>query len=385
MKFKKLSLAFAASLALATSLTPAVASAADAVKLGGNFELTGAAAAYGTPMSEGLQLAVEQKNASGGVLGQQVETVIIDNKTDKTETAAVATKLVSEGVVGVVGPATTGDAQATIPVATRGQVPSIFPAATGNGITLDSAGSVLEYIFRVCFEDLFQGVIGANYSADTLGAKKAVVLTDQGSDYSQGLTEAFEKAFTEKGGEIVAKEAYATGDTDFLAVLTTVSSKEFDVLYIPGYYNEVGLIIKQARELGITQPIVGGDGLHSDTLKELAGAENLSQVYFTTHFSEKSDEKEVQEFIKAYEAKFGKKPDTFVALSYDATNLLLHAIEKAGSTDSAAVTKAIAETKDFKGVTGTFSMGDNHTPIKSAVMIELENGEVKQAVNVSAE
>lgn len=387
MNFKKLTVTLATGLTLAANLlAPGAVLAADTVKIGGNFEQTGGAAAYGSPMAEGLQLAVEQKNAAGGVLdGKQLEALIIDNKTEKTEVASVATKLLTEGVVGVVGPATTGDALASIPVMTRGGVPAIFPATTGNGVTLDSAGKVLEYIFRVCFEDSYQGVVAAQYAAKNLNAKKVAILTDKGNDYSQGLTDSFKAEFEKQGGTVVVNEAYASGDTDFQAVLTTLRGQEFDVLYLPGYYTEAGLIIKQARELGLTQPVLGGDGLHSDTLKELAGAENLTDVYFTTHFSEKSEDEHVQAFIKAYEAKFNKKPDTFAALGYDASNLLIQAIETAKSTDPAAVTKAIAETKDFKGVTGTFTINENHDPVKSVVLLHLENGEIKSAENITAE
>ena len=381
MDFKKLAKVLMASFVLSAQVvTPAYA--ADAIKIGGNFELSGAATAYGTPMAEAVQLAVEEANAKGGVSGQQVEAVILDNKTDKTEAAAVATKLIGEGVVGLVGPATTGAAQAEIPVANETGVTAIFPAATGDGITLDSAGKVLEYIFRTCFADSFQGKAAANYVADQLGGKKVALLVDQANDYSQGLADSFVKQFESKGGEIVVKEAYQTNDTDFQVVLTTLLTQEFDVLYVPGYYTEAGLIIKQARELGIEQPIVGGDGFSNDTLVELAGKENLHNVYYTSHYSDKSEEPAVQDFVKAYETKYGKKPDTFAALAYDATNVLLLAIEKAGSNDPKAVSKALADIKDFKGVTGTFSFDAEHNPIKTAVMIHFENGEVVGAENV---
>lgn len=386
MNFKKLALSFVASMLLASGVAPSIASASDTVKIGGNLELTGAAASYGTPMAQALELAVEQRNAAGGVLGgKQLEALIIDNKSEKTEVASVATKLLSENVVGVVGPAPTGDALASIPVMTRGGVSAIFPATTGNGITLDPSGKAYEQIFRVSFEDSYQGVVAAQYVAGKLGAKTVAILTDQANDYSQGLTDSFVKEFEAKGGKVVANEAYSGGDTDFQAVLTTLRGVEFDVLYLPGYYTEAGLIIKQARELGITQTIFGGDGLHSDTLKELAGAENLTNLYFTTHFSEKSEEAHVQDFIKAYEAKFNKKPDTFAALAFDASNVLINAIETAQSTDPVAVNKAIAETKDFQGVTGTFTINEKHDPVKSVVLLYFEDGDIKSAENISAE
>ena len=271
------------------------------------------------------------------------------------------------------------------------KIPTVFPATTGDGVTLKNAGdasSVYEYIYRVCFSDSYQGVVGANFVNKKFGKAKVAILQDTGNDYSKGLADAFEKTYTDSkiGGSVVAREYYQSKDTDFQAVLTTLKSKTFDVLYVPGYYEEVGLIIKQAREMGITQPIVGGDGLSSDKLAALAGnSANLSNVYYTSHFSTLSKDSDVQEFVKAYKEKFGANPDTFAALSYDATQLLMKAIEKAGSTDPQAITKALAETTDFDGVTGTFSMGADHTPIKSAVVIEFQNGQEVNAQEYSAE
>ena len=339
-------------------------------------------------MNNAAQLAVEQK---GKLLDKELKYVSYDNKSDKTEVASVAKKLASEKVVGVVGPATTGDASVSIPVNEQAKIPTIFPATTGDGVTLKNAGdasSVYEYIYRVCFSDSYQGVVGANFVNKKFGKAKVAILQDTGNDYSKGLADAFEKTYTDSkiGGSVVAREYYQTKDTDFQAVLTTLKSKDFDVLYVPGYYEEVGLIIKQAREMGITQPIVGGDGLSSDKLAALAGnSSNLSNVYYTSHFSTLSKDSDVQEFVKAYKEKFGANPDTFAALSYDATQLLMKAIEKAGSTDPQAITKALAETTDFDGVTGTFSMGADHTPIKSAVVIEFQNGQEVSAQEYSAE
>ena len=385
MNFKKLGTALLAGFTLATAASPLAVSAQETIKVGGNFEQSGAVAAYGTPMAEGMQLAIDQVNEKGGINGQKVEAIIVDNKSDKAEVAAVQTKLISQGVSGIIGAAATGNAIAAGTVANENQVPDIYPAATGDGITLDSAGKVLEYIYRVCFQDSFQGVAAANYMYNTLGVKKVAVVTDQANDYSTSLAAAFEKQFTAKGGEVVAKESYQTNDTDFQTILTNLLTKEFDALYLPGYYTEAGLIIKQARELGIDKAIVGGDGIHNDTLVQLAGKENLNNVYFTSHYAEVSQDKEVQDFVKAYEAKYGKKPDTFAALSYDATNMLLKAIETAKSSDPKEVNKALAQTKDFKGVTGSFTIGEDHNPIKTVLMLKMENGEITGAEQIPAE
>ena len=387
MNLKKFGLGLV-SAAILAGCSAGGASNGNTVKLGGNFELTGNVAAYGSAMDNAVKLAVEQK---GKLLDKELKYVSYDNKSEKTEVASVAKKLVSEKVVGVVGPATTGDAQVSIPIMEQAKIPAVFPATTGDGITLKDAKnpeSVYDYIFRVCFSDNYQGVVGAGFVSQKFPNAKVAILQDSASDYSKGLSEAFEKTYTDAkiGGQIVAKETYQSKDTDFQAVLTSLKSKTFDVLYIPGYYEEVGLIIKQARELGITQPIVGGDGLSSEKLVELAGNKaNLTNVFYTAHFSAKSTDADVQAFIKAYKEKYNTTPDSFSALAYDAAQLLMKAIEKAGSTDAQAIKKALAESADFDGVTGTFTMGKDHTPLKSAVVIEFQNGEEVSAKEYSAQ
>lgn len=385
MKLRKLALSLLTGLAVGSSLLGAgQVSAQDTVKIGGNFELTGDAAAYGTPMSEAAKLAVKEVNENGGVLGGEVEYVEYDNTSDLTEAASVAQRLASEDVVGIVGPATTGDSNAQIPVIQEAAVPAILPAATGNGMTLDDNGDVFEYLFRVAFEDAFQGRAAATYVTETLGAQTAALFVDQSTDYATGLEQAFTEEFEALGGQVVTTESFQSGDTDFTASLTSLLSQEFDVLYVPGYYTEVGLLIKQARELGITQPIVGGDGLGNQTLVDLAGASNVNDVYYTAHYSPLSDDEDLQDFLTKFEEEYGKQADQFAVLSYDATMLLLDAIERAGSADRQAVTDALSATETFKGLTGTFSIDEDHNPVKEVLMLQLTNGEVEnvEAVNV---
>lgn len=385
MKLRKLALSLLTGLAVGSSLLGAgQVSAQDTVKIGGNFELTGDAAAYGTPMSEAAKLAVKEVNENGGVLGGEVEYVEYDNTSDLTEAASVAQRLASEDVVGIVGPATTGDSNAQIPVIQEAAVPAILPAATGNGMTLDDNGDVFEYLFRVAFEDAFQGRAAATYVTETLGAQTAALFVDQSTDYATGLEQAFTEEFESLGGQVVTTESFQSGDTDFTASLTSLLSQEFDVLYVPGYYTEVGLLIKQARELGITQPIVGGDGLGNQTLVDLAGASNVNDVYYTAHYSPLSEDEDLQAFLTKFEEEYGKQADQFAVLSYDATMLLLDAIERAGSADRQAVTDALAATETFKGLTGTFSIDEDHNPVKEVLMLQLTNGEVEnvEAVNV---
>lgn len=386
MKIRKIGQTLLATLLLSGSLLAQTVYAQDTIKIGGNLELSGAAAAYGTPIAEALELAIEQKNQAGGLLdGQQIELIITDNQSNLTEAASVATKLISQDVVGIIGPTATGVAKAALPIITEGKTPTILGASTGDGLTLAEDGSVLEYLFRVCFEDSFQGLAAGQYASATLEAKTAIIITDQALDYSLGLADSFTQRFEANGGSILNTQSYTSGDTDFSAILTTLLGQEFDILYIPGYYTETGLIIKQARELGITQPIIGGDGYHSKTLIELAGAENATDIYFTTHFYEGNEDPKIQQFIEDYTGKFGKAPDTFAALGYDASNLLLDAIERAGSSDREAIIKAIGETQDFAGITGTFSFDEKHNPIKPALMLKLENGEIASAESVSAD
>lgn len=367
-------------------LSPVLTSAQDTVKIGANYELSGDAASYGTQMLEGLELAVEEVNANGGVLdGQEIEIVSYDNQSDVTESASVAQRLVAEGVVGVVGPATTGNTEAQLPIFTEANIPMVSPSATDDNITFDSAGDVLEYFFRVCFNNSYQGSAGAAFAAEDLSATNALVFVDQSSDYSRGLAVNFNAEFESRGGTIVNEDSFTAGDTDFSAILTTAMTQDFDVIYIPAYYTEAGLIIKQAREMGIEQPIIGPDGFSSEVLLDLAGVENANDIYYTDHFSNESEEESVQNFLSAFEEKYGKEGGTWNALGYDAAMLIIDAIERSGSTDPQAITDAIAETTEFAGVTGTFAIDEDHNPVKPAVMIELQEGEIVSAENVSAE
>lgn len=385
MGLKKLLKSVVVAGALLTAVQPLAINAQDAFTIGGNFELSGATASYGTPMSNGVKLAVKHVNEAGGVLGQEVEYVEYDNRSDLTESASVAQRLVNEDVLAIVGPAPSGDVKAAIPVINEGGVTTVAPAATLDGITLSESGDVFEYFFRVNFEDSYQATAAAQYAVDELGLTKAAIVTDQSSDYSLGLTSAFESKFTELGSEVVATQSIQAGETDFSAVLTSLLAQDFDVLYVPVYYTEAGLFIKQAREMGITQPIIGGDGFHSPTLVELAEAQNASDVYFTSHFSTDSDDPKVQEFLTAYEEEFGQEADTFAALAYDAANLIFDAAERAGEADRDAIKDAVAETENFEGITGTFAIDENHDPVKPALMLELQEGEIVSSQPVSAE
>jgi branched-chain amino acid transport system substrate-binding protein len=349
---------------------------AQTIKVGLNYELSGAVATYGEGLVQGIELALEEINKAGGVLGKQIEAVKVDNKSETAEAANVATKLAArEKVVAILGPATSGNTKAAAPIAVQNKVPLISASATADDVTVDSNGKVREFIFKTCFSDSFQGVIMANFAYEDLGKKNAVILVDNGSDYSKGLAKNFKETFEKFGGKIISQEAYAAKETNFKAVLTTIKGLNPDVIYLPGYYEEVGLIVKQARELGITTPILGGDGYESPKLAELAGKTALNEVYFTNHYSSKDTTPEVVNFQKAFKAKYSKDPDAFNALGYDLAYFLADAIKRTGEVDPIKLKDAIAATKDFKGITGTISIDEKHNPIKSITILQMKDGE----------
>lgn len=380
MKFKKsllalasISLLAACDAATSTSTNTESAAEGETVKIGGNWELSGNVSAYGKVQNDAIKLAFDEINADGGILGKQIEYVEYDNKSTPEESTAGATRLTDvENVALILGPATTGSVNAQTPVVQAAETPIITPSATGDEITMDSSESVLEYIFRVCFQDAFQGVALAEF-ANQEGYQTAAVIQDNGTDYGQNLAGEFKNTFE---GEVVAEESYVTNDTDFQSILTNIKSQNPEVIFVAGYYQEGGSLIKQAREMGITAPIIGPDGFGNEEIINLAGAENMSDVYYTAHFVNSDDaDEDVQAFATAYEEEYGAEPDMFAALAYDAAYLAADAIERAGSADSQAITDALANTTDFDGVTGTFSIDENHNPIKTAHIVELQEGQ----------
>lgn len=353
----------------------AQAPAGDTINIGVNFELSGDVATYGQANVQGIEMAAEEINAAGGVDGKQINLIKYDTKSDTAEATTLATKLMTQDkVVAVIGPATSGATKATLPVAGQNKIPVISPSATADDVTVDDKG-VKEYAFRTCYSDSFQGTAAAEYAVKKFSAKKAVILRDSSNDYSKGLADAFRTTFTEGGGEIVSEDAYAKAADNFNAVMTKFKGQEFDVIYLPGYYTEAGKAIKQARDLGITQPILGGDGFDSPVLGEQAGAQ-LKDVYFTNHYSSEDQDPKVQEFITAFKAKHNTDPNAFNALGYDTMKFVADAVGRASEQTGEGVQKALAETKDFEGVTGTFSVDENHNPVKAVVFIGYKDGEV---------
>jgi len=361
--------------------------AQETIKIGVNYELSGEVASFGSHTVNGIQLAFEEINAAGGVLGKQIEPIVLDNKGVAEEATSVATNLiVNQGAVVHLGAATTGATLAAIPVAMESQVPLLTTSATALPVTVDPlTGETRDYVFRICFIDPWQGQVGARFAYQDLGVRKAAVYFDNTNDYSKGLAQSFIDEFETLGGEIVGSEGYGTGDQEFRPTLNNFKNSGAELIYIPGYYQKVGLIVRQAREIGLDVPLLGGDGWDAPELIEVAGAENLNDAYFTNHYSFQDPAEKVQAFVEAYQAKYGEIPDSFSALGYDAAYLIADAINRAGVAEPEAIKDALAATTDFDAVTGKLSFDEQHNPVKEIAIIELVNGEQKLITKIAPE
>ena len=378
MKFSGKHLKFAAAL-MGTLLMGSVLAGcgdeakSDEIKIGANFEMTGNVANYGSATLDGLKLAIKEVNDAGGVNGKKITIVDADNKSEASEAVNAATKLISDDKVKViVGPAVTANVIAESQVATDNKVPVIAPDATSPDVTVEN-GQVKPYIFRSCFIDPQQGSVMAKFATEKLKAKTAVIYVDNSTDYSKSLGKVFKEKFEAAGGKVLDQQAFVAKDTDFKATLTTLKAANADVIFVPAYYEEVGKIVKQARELGITCPILGTDGWDDPKVADIAGADALNNTFFSTHYSDKDES--VKGFVDAFTSEYGHAPNVFAALGYDAGKMLVDAIKRAGSDDPEAIRKALEETKDLKVGTGTITMDKNHNPIKQAVILENKGGD----------
>ncbi|HWN81373.1 MAG TPA: ABC transporter substrate-binding protein, partial [Candidatus Udaeobacter sp.] len=359
-----------------------------AILVGSYLGLTGHSATFGQSTQNGIVMAFDEVNAAGGIAGKTLKAIIEDDQGRPEEAATAVRKLISQdGVIAVLGDVPSSNSLAAAPICQEAHVPMITPSSTNPRVTETG-----DYIFRVCFIDPFQGTVMAKFAAEHKGLKKAGILRDVRSDYSVGLADFFIATFKELGGTIVADEAYSQGDTDFRAQLTTLKAAGPDAIFVPGYYNDVGLVVRQAREIGLTIPILGGDGWDSPELLALGGPA-LANTFFSNHYSTEDQSPTVQNFIQAYEKRFGAKPDALAALGYDAAQCLAAALREIATADPAQFVRLVgpvpsdaaareartaarerlrsvlAATKDLRGVTGSITMDSHRNAVKPAVVL----------------
>ena len=348
------------------------------IKVGEFASLSGSEATFGQSSHKGTALAIDDLNAAGGVLGKKIQLLTEDDQSQAGQPATVVRKLISsDGVVAILGEVASSRSLEAAPICQENKIPMVSPASTNPKVT--EAG---DYIFRVCFIDPFQGTVMANFARKTLKLQTAAILKETSSDYSVGLAKFFRERFIADGGKIVAEQNYSHGDKDFSAQLTAIKAQNPDSIFVPGYYTEVGLIALQARQLGITVPLFGGDGWESSSLVPIGG-KALEGCYFSSHYSPQDTSPAVQNFVKEFQAKFGETPDTMAALGYDSAIVLADAIKRAGSTDAAKIRDALAATKNFPGVTGKITMDANRNASKPAVILTITNGEFQYVQTVA--
>jgi len=351
-----------------------------AIRIGHFASMTGDTASFGQSADRGMRLAMDEINSSGGVLGRKLELITEDDRSVTEEARTAAQKLIQrDGVIALLGEVASSRSMAAAPEAQRAGVPMVSPASTNTKVT-----EIGDYVFRTCFIDPFQGGVMARFAFAELGARRVAILFDFKQDYSVGLADSFRQTFLALGGEIVADERYTSGDIEFRAQLTTIRAANPDAVFVPGYYTELGLIAKQGRELGLTVPLLGGDGWDSEKTLEIGGAA-VEGYYFSTHYSAESDDPRVKSFVLSFKERYGSVPDAMAALGYDAAKLLADALGRAGSTSGAALRDALAGTRDFGGVTGRITIDPSRNAHKDAVVIKIENGRFRFYKSVPAE
>jgi branched-chain amino acid transport system substrate-binding protein len=345
------------------------ASAASDIPVGVYAALSGSEAAFGQATLQGVKLAAEEINNSGGVLGKKIRLVTEDDQGKAEEAASVVTKLITgENVIAVIGENSSNQSLAAAPICQANKVPMISPSSTNPNVTKKG-----DYIFRVCFTDPYQGKAIATFVRQNLGLTDAAILRDNKNDYSVGLSEVIRDVFTKLGGKIVAEQSYSGGDSDFRPQLTAIRAAKPQVLFVPGFYTEAGQIAIQARDLGITVPLVGGDGWDSPTVIAIGG-KAVDGCYFSDHYFVGEPRPAVQRFVGEIRKRTGKNPDANSALGYDALRILADAIKRVRSLDRKAIRDQIAQTKEYEGVSGVISMGPDRDPIKPVAMIKIEGG-----------
>jgi branched-chain amino acid transport system substrate-binding protein len=353
---------------------------ADKVRIGVFMSTTGTTANFGISSVNGIKMAADEINAAGGINGKQVELLVQDDRSDPSEAATIVTKFVTQDQVhAVIGEVASSRSLAAAPIAQNAKIPMLTPSSTNPEVTKKG-----DFIFRSCFIDPYQGAAIAQFAAKTLGAKTAAIMVDRKNDYSTGLEKVIDATFIKFGGKIVATQSYQEGDQDFNAQLTSLKGANPEVIFVPGYYNDVGLIAKQARDKGIKVPLIGGDGWDSTQLYAIGGSA-LNGSYFTNHYSPYDTDPKVQKFVNDYKARYGNLPDALAATAYDAAHIMFDAIKRSKSLNGSDIRDALAATKDYPGVTGTVTFNEHRDAVKPIVMIEIKDGglyAVKERVNV---
>jgi branched-chain amino acid transport system substrate-binding protein len=341
----------------------------DKVKIGVFMSMTGDTANFGISSVNGIKMATDEANAAGGINGKQIELDVQDDRSDPSEAATIVTKFVTQdGVQAILGEVASSRSIAAAPIAQNAKIPMLTPSSTNPEVTRKG-----DYIFRSCFIDPVQGAAIAQFAARTLNAKRAGIMVDRKNDYSTGLEKFISQTFTKLGGQMVVTQSYAAGDQDFNAQITSIKGANPDVIFVPGYYGDVALFAKQARDKGITVPLVGGDGWDAEQLYKIGGAA-LNGSFFSNHYSPYDQDPKVQKFVNDYKARYNSIPDALAATAYDAARIMFDAIKRANSLDGKAIRDALAATKDFPGVTGQVTFNENRDAVKPIVMIEIKDG-----------
>src|SRR5258706_12159366 len=341
----------------------------DKVKIGVFMSMTGDTANFGISSVNGIKMATDEINKAGGINGKQVELDVQDDRSDPSEAATIVTKFVTQdGVNAILGEVASSRSIAAAPIAQNAKIPMLTPSSTNPEVTKKG-----DYIFRSCFIDPVQGAAIAQFAARTLGKKRAGIMVDRKNGYSTGLEKVITAAFTKMGGEMVVTQSYQAGDQDFNAQITSIKGANPDVIFVPGYYGDVALFAKQARDKGVTVPLVGGDGWDAKQLYDIGG-KALNGSYFTNHYSPYDTDPAVVKFVGDYKALYGAIPDALAATAYDAARIMFDAIKRANSLDGKAIRDALAATKDFPGVTGKVTFNADRDAVKPIVMIEIKDG-----------
>ncbi|HEV7474437.1 MAG TPA: ABC transporter substrate-binding protein [Pyrinomonadaceae bacterium] len=367
MKRIVLSLTIVASLLIAFACQPS--GGGDKVRIGVFMSTTGDTANFGISSVNGIKMATDEVNAAGGINGKQVELLVQDDRSDASEAATIVTKFVTQDQVhAIIGEVASSRSIAAAPIAQNAKIPMLTPSSTNPEVTKKG-----DYIFRSCFIDPVQGAAIAQFGAKTLNAKRGALMVDRKNDYSTGLEKVINEVFTKLGGQIVVTQSFQAGDQDFNAQITSIKGANPDVIFVPGYYGDVGLFAKQARDKGITVPILGGDGWDSPSLYKIGG-DALNGCYFSNHYSPDDVDPIVQKFVGDYKTRYGTVPDALAATAYDAARIMFDAIKRANSLEGPAIRDALAATKEFPGVTGKVTFNENRDAVKPIVMIKIEAG-----------